>query len=113
VLEIDGLAISNSVAATTGASSGQGMNLSTVYLQRAIPARPMKVKLLGTHKTAAPIHEMGSRMAGTFFSVEGVVEFSPEPDGKYIVKGELKKEGSSVWIENVATKQPVTQKVRQ
>ena len=47
-------------------------------------------------------------MAGTFYSVEGVVNFTPRPDGKYIVKGELGKAKSSVWIEDVDTGKPVT-----
>jgi hypothetical protein len=110
--EIDGNRVDNSIVASRRASSGQGFALTTAYLQRSVPARPMKVKLLGTHTTAAPIHEMASRMAGTFFSVEGVVDFSPKPDGRYVVKGELKKTGSAVWIEDSVTNQPVTERVR-
>jgi hypothetical protein len=51
--------------------------------------------------TDAPI---ASQIAGTFFSVEWVVEFTPKPDGKYTAKGELKKEKSSIWIENIETR---------
>jgi hypothetical protein len=43
--------------------------------------------------------------------VDGVVDFNPTPEGIYVVKGELKKEGSSVWIEDVKTGQIVTEKV--
>ena len=68
----------------------------------------MKVTLRASHATGAPIAAIASQMAGTFFSVEGVVDFTPRPDGNYVVKGELKKEKSSVWIEDVETGKPVT-----
>jgi hypothetical protein len=71
---------------------------------------PTKVKLVGTHQTAAPIHEMASRMAGSFFSVEGVVDFKPVEGRKYIVTGELKKDRSCVWIQEDGVSQPTTEK---
>ena len=45
------------------------------------------------------------------FSVEGEVEFSPADGSTYVVRGELKKEGSSVWIEESETKQRVAEVV--
>ena len=109
--EVDGNAIPNSFGASARASQGAGAALTTKLVDRQVPAKPMKVKLLASHTTGAPIHAMFSQAAGTFFSVDGVVDFSPKPDGKYVVKGVLKKEGSSVWIEDADTKQPVTEKV--
>ena len=112
VQEVDGKTINSSIFETRKASQGRGFSISARFISRALPAAPMKVKLVGTHQTAAPIHEIASRAAGTFYSVEGVVDFTPVAGGNYIVKGELKKEGSSVWIEDVATNQPVTELVR-
>ena len=109
--EIDGNLIANSFGASARASHGQGFSLTTRFVSRQIPAKPMKVTLRASHTTGAPIQALFSQAAGTFFSVDGVVDFSPLPDGKYIVKGELKKEGSSVWIEDASTSQPVTEKV--
>lgn len=109
--DIDGNRIMNSFWASTNASQGQGFALTVVISNRQVPAKPMKVTLKGSHATAAPIHAMASQMAGTFFSVEGTVDFSPQPDGKYAVRGELKKDASAVWIEDVATGQPVTEKI--
>jgi hypothetical protein len=111
--EIDGNKIPTSVGASAGANAGQGFKLRTNFVTRDVPAKPMKVKLLATHSTGAPIHAMFSQAIGTFFTVEGIVEFNPQPNGKYIVKGELKKEGSSVWIEDASTNQAVTEKVIQ
>jgi len=112
VVEIDGKQVDNTLFASRRASHNQGFALTTQYIQRTIPATTMKVKLVGTHQTAAPIHELMSRAAGTFFSVEGEVEFTPAPGGSYVVTGELKKEGSSVWIEDASSKQAMTIKVQ-
>lgn len=110
--EVDAKTINSSIFESRKASQGRGFALTTRYVTRSLPVQPMKVKLIGTHQTAAPIHEIASRAAGTFFSVEGVVDFTPTANGSYVVKGELKKDGSSVWIEDASTNQPVTEKVR-
>ncbi len=110
-LSIDGIDIDNSLRQTRMASSGQGFHLSPRHIVRDVPVRPMKVKLTGTHQTAAPIHEMAARMAGTFFSVEGTVDFKPVEGKYYSVNGELKKEQSCVWIEDAHSKELRTEKV--
>lgn len=108
---VDDNQIMNSFWASANASYGKGFALSLVISDRQIPAKPMKATLKASHTTAAPIHAMASKLAGTFFSVEGTVDFSPRPNGKYVVKGELIKEGSKVWIEDVETGQAVTEKI--
>jgi hypothetical protein len=109
---VDGKSVPNSLRETAAASSGTGFNQNAVLSGREITAKPSKLTLLGTHRTGAPIHEIASRAAGTFFSVEGDVQFSPVAGGRYVVTGELRKEGSSVWLEDAATGQVVTEKVR-
>lgn len=109
--EIDGNRIPNAFGASAGASYGKGFALTAVFPSRDVPIKPMKVKLVASHATGAPIHALFSQAAGTFFSVEGVVDFSPKADGKYVVRGVLKKEGSSVWIEDVDTQKVVTEKI--
>ncbi len=111
LLEIDGRNVTNALRETRLASHGQGFALNARSTTRNVPVRPMKVKLVGTHQTAAPIHEMASRMAGTFFSVEGVVGFKPVQGKKYEVTGELKKDRSCVWIADADTRAEVTEKV--
>lgn len=108
---VDGNRIANSFGASASASHGRGFALTTSIVERQVPAKPMKVSLRASHTTAAPIQAIASQMAGTFFSVDGVVDFTPQPNGKYVVKGDLKKESSSVWIEDANTQQPVTEKV--
>jgi hypothetical protein len=112
--EVDGRPIRNAADASRAASQGTGMNLNSRPSGRDIPAKPLKVKLLGTHMTGAPIHEIAARIAGTFYSVEGVVDFSPQPDHVYKVMGQLQKEQSCVWIvdseESVVTDKVCTSK---
>lgn len=110
-MALDGRSIENSIRASRMASNGRGFSLNSQYTTRNVPLGPVKVSLTGTHQTAAPIHEMAARMAGTFFSVDGVVDFKPVEGKSYIVTGELKKEQSCVWIEEAETKQLSTEKV--
>ncbi|WAC73742.1 hypothetical protein OU995_03080 [Roseateles sp. SL47] len=109
--EIDGRSIENSLHETRVASSGKGLALTSRFTTRNVPATALKVKLIGTHQTAAPIQEMVGRAAGTFFSVDGIVDFKPVEGKNYIVTGELKKERSCVWIQEDGTGQPATEKV--
>ncbi len=109
--EINGHSIEDSFQTSHSASFNQGAFLRLTLTERQIPATQMEVKIRGSHATGAPIHELVSRSMGTFFEVEGLVDFKPEPNAKYVVVGVLSKNASSVWIENAETHQPVTKKV--
>lgn len=111
MVEVDGNRIMNTFWASANASHGRGASLFQVYPERTVQAKPMKVLLRGSHATGAPIHAMASQLAGTFFSVEGQVDFTPKPGGRYAVKGDLTKEKSTVWIEDEETGLPATVKV--
>jgi hypothetical protein len=109
--EIDGIGIQNAIRETRAASYGKGSYLLLRLSHRDIPARPMKIKIIGTHQTGAPIHEIASRAAGTFFSVEGVVNFAPIEGKRYSVVGDLAKEKSCVWIADADDAKPATDKI--
>lgn len=113
MIAVDGQAIDNAFTDSRAASANQGPTITLRLTERRIPVRTMKVTLKASHATGAPIHEFASRAAGTFFSVEGVVDFSPRADTRYVVKGVLAKgKGeSSVWIEDAVTHEVVTDKV--
>jgi hypothetical protein len=108
LIAIDGNWIKNAFSASASASHEQGASLTAIYPDRKVPARPMKVLLKGSHATGAPINAIVSQLAGTFFSVEGTVDFTPEAGKTYRVRGELAKEKSSVWIEDTSTGKAVT-----
>ncbi len=109
---VDGRPISNAKTETRSASLGQRFTLLPAGKRREVPAQRLRVRLIGSHITAAPIQEIGSRMAGTFFEVTGEVDFEPTPGKSYRVTGELAPGGSSVWIESEDDSQVVTEKVR-
>jgi len=114
VAAIDGERIKNSIGSTQVASQrlgGRPFQPTVDVVGRKVPVRPAQYTIIGTHVTKAPIQEIVGRAAGSFLSVEGTVEFTPEPDGLYVVKGELRKGGSSVWIEDLNTNQIVSKKV--
>jgi hypothetical protein len=113
VASINGISIPSALTATRQASQNQGFALSLHSEMRRVPVEPLKLKLVASHVTAAPIHELASRAAGTFFFVEGEVSFTPVEGGDYVVKGELKKDGSSVWLADAKTLEPVTAGVSQ
>jgi len=110
VAEVDGQAIHNSIFATREAS-GYGFGLRTVIVERKVPAQPLTLKLIATHVGRAPIVDLFSQASGTFFSVEGVVTFTPEPGGSYIVRGGLLKEEKSVWLSDANSGKRVTEKI--
>lgn len=107
---VDGVAIPNASGASRRASSGQGFHLTTVFPTRFVPAKPLKVVVVGTHATGAPIHSIASMLSGTFWSVEAELDFTPEVDKAYVVRGNLEKDNSTVWIEDAATGQLVTKR---
>ncbi len=111
VVEIDGERVMNAFWASAQRSHGQGPMLSTEFPERKVKAAPQRLTLRGSHATGAPIHAMASQLLGTFFSVEGTVEFTPQHNGVYVVKGELSKAKSSVWIEDAQTGQRVSSSV--
>ncbi len=111
VASINGNQIENARTATGRASYGRGFSLTMDRVWRPVKIEPMKLKIVGTHVTAAPIHEIASRAIGEFFSVEGEVEFTPVAGKEYLVVGELTKAQASVWVQDQETKQSVTKKI--
>lgn len=107
-VEVDGHQIMNAFWASANASHGRGNSLTTDLPMRKVKAMPMRVHIQCGHAAGAPIAEIASQIAGTFFWVDGVVDFAPRPNGRYAVKGELKKEASTCWIEDLDAGKPAT-----
>ena len=104
---LDGRPISNSINETIERGRGKGLTLYAWVTDRRVPARPTKAGLKCQTVHAAPI----LALTGTVYSVEGVVDFNPKDDGRYLVKGTLSEAGSSVWIEDAVSGEIVTTKV--
>lgn len=106
--EIDGARVDNSLNETLRRNRGRGMSMTPFYVgRRVIAEKLLKVGVKGRTHYAAPI----LALTGTVYQVKGVIEFTPKADGRYIVRGDFGDEYSAVWIEDVATNQPIGQKV--
>jgi hypothetical protein len=110
VAAIDGVPVESSYEATRRASAGQPAMVVLPYEHR-VPARPLRLTLVGTLLASSPSREDALRREGEFLRIEGDVSFTPAPGGAYFVAGELKKSGSSVWIADLATGQPRSARV--
>ena len=103
---VDGNDIEQSRSATLAANRNRGMRMTPRILQREVPARPIKLSIVGRTEYAAPI----LAMVNTVYQVKGVVEFTPEKDKTYIVRGDLGNSYSAVWIEEESSKNLIGQK---
>ncbi len=84
------------------------MSMSPVLVQRAIPAaKATTLLLVARTEYAVPI----LTLTNTVYQVKGKIEFTPEPNKRYIVRGQLGEGHASVWLEEEDTKQLVGEKV--
>jgi len=107
VSHVDGRAVVNSRIQTRTANQGRGMIMDPVVLQREIPAQPIKLTIVGRTEYAAPI----LALTRTVYEVKGDVEFTPEPNKAYTVRGTLGDSYSAVWVEEDISKVVVGKKV--
>jgi len=106
--QIDGVNVDNSLNETRRRNQGRGMSMTPYFISRSLVAeKPLKVAIKGITHYAAPIQAL----TGTVYQIEGVVEFTPKVDTRYVVRGELGKSYSAVWIEEAESRQLVGQKV--
>ena len=75
---------------------------------RAVPARLMKVTLNALIGFTFPYMTLSAIATGSLWSVAGEFDFTPEPGKRYVVKGEIREKGSSVWIEELDSGKIVT-----
>jgi hypothetical protein len=94
--KVDGKIIANSLSETAGDNYGRGFSMTPVPFERRVPIKTMRVDLLGTTHHAADVGILLNKN----YSVRRTVTFTPQPGGRYVVKGKLGDTGSSVWIES-------------
>lgn len=83
--------------ATARDNRGKGVMFMVLKeFSRPVPARTARFFIVGRTTCAAPIVELSTQI----LLVGGNVEFTPEPDGVYVIKGELAQDHSAVWIED-------------
>jgi len=105
--QVDGRRLSTTSMATVRANQGRGFAVSPVALTNELPVRPARVRLMAATQYAAPILAMTRPTC----QVLGDVAFTPEAGKAYRVAGRIAAEACEAWIEDLATRQPVTEKV--
>jgi len=110
VNKIDGLYSNAKSPMATPYGGGPFVKLRESYSE--IPAKKVIVNIVGHDVYAADGMALLGKISGAERKpVSGDVELNPKPKGVYVVRGELGKRSSSVWIEDAATGKPVTRKV--
>ena len=107
ITQVDGRRLSSSSMATTRAGQGSGMTLAPVALTNELPVRLTQVRVQAATQYASPMLAMANSTCRTV----GEVSFTPEEGKRYIVNGRIAANVCEVWIEDLATGQPVTDKI--
>lgn len=105
--QVDGRRLASTSMATVRANQGRGFSVAPVALTSELPLRPARIQLQATTQYAAPLLAMTRPTCRT----QGEVRFAPEAGKAYRVAGRITAEACEAWIEDLATQQPVTDKV--
>lgn len=106
---VHGKDVHSSRERTADANHGNGPALAGLkFVQHTLePGKPVRLKLVGTQITGAPIHALALMATGKLESVEREVEFTPVAGRDYRVAGLLRGSESDVWIEDADTRERV------
>ncbi len=107
VAAIDGLPVKSARKALPRASD-VSTGLAPVTSELRLHLRPQRLTLVAKHLHALPSEAAPNKREYTDWQVQGEVVFDPARGGEYFVAGELKKDGSSVWVADWKTGQRVS-----
>lgn len=105
--QVDGRRLASSSTATTRAGEGGAMTVTPVPLTNELPLRTARVRLQAAVQYASPVLTMQNPHCRTV----GDVDFTPVEGRRYAVTGRIGDDACEVWIEDLATKEAVTDKL--
>lgn len=85
--------------ATIDESYGKGNRLSTVHLENKVSAEKHVFSVVGKTVFTMPIRAITNAL----YELKGEIDFFPEQGRIYVIKGYLKEENSSTWIEDASS----------
>jgi hypothetical protein len=105
---IDDQRVENSARKTHMKNSGKGLNvMSPAMMEQVIPIKYASFKIRGRTEYSAPIQALTNPV----YDVSGNISFTPEIDKVYVIKGDLGKNYSAVWIEEESTHKIIGEKI--
>lgn len=104
---INGKSIDHALDRTRRNSSGKGNKFYFYLSDRKLDPVPQKVTLRCEYTYARPI----DAMLGSTPSLEGTIDFEPEPGKEYEVRADLDGPDWAIWIREVKSRLPVTKVV--
>lgn len=105
--QVDGRRLLSTSISTVQANRGRGFSSAPLALTNELPPGPTRVRLQVLTQYATPLRALSSPQC----RVAGEVSFTPETGKRYVANGRIAAEVCEVWIEDLATAQPVTTKV--
>jgi hypothetical protein len=105
--KVDGKKIEDSMQATAKSNYGRGNEMSPVVLYRPVPSRQITITIVGRTRHAMPV----TGLLEPVYQVKGNLTINPEQTKIYVVKGELGKDYSAVWVEEEESGTPVGERV--
>lgn len=107
IAQVDDRRLLSSSIATVQANQGRGFAVAPVALTNELPLQPTRVRLQAATQYAAPLLAMSNPTCRTL----GDVTFTPQEGKRYAVRGRITAQACEAWIEDLASGQPVTDKV--
>mgnify|MGYP000070029680 FL=1 len=107
VSKIQQTATISSLQKTLQLNQGRGMFMIPYLVDQEIAAQKINIQLLGRTHYAAPI----LALTNTVYEIKGDVEFTPQANKVYVVKGVLSADYSAIWLEEQGTGNIVGNKI--
>jgi hypothetical protein len=99
VEKVDGQPIDQAWAATSRYNEGRGFAVDPKPVIRNLPARPMRLTLVAQTYNGAPVLDLFRKN----FVVRGEIDFVPQDQTFYVVKGVLNADYGAVWLADQRT----------
>ncbi|WP_444887679.1 hypothetical protein [Microbulbifer sp. JMSA008] len=95
---VDKILVENALDITYKTSNNKGRVIYPSGYIREIPSRPLKINIIGKNVYSAPI--LGLLDSENEYTIQATLEFSPQNNHDYLIKGILEKNYRAIWIED-------------
>lgn len=107
VTKINDKEVENSLINTRKLNAGRGLSMTPRLIDREIPVEPVTLSIAGRTHYAAPI----LALTNSVYEIKGQIDFVPQKNRSYTVRGELGENHSVVWVEDDIDHQVMGKKI--